>query len=84
MNNGEQLVQITTQNNIEIWNLEKQELACSLKWEHDITAIATLQGTPYMYIGDENGTVSVLQCEDSGQQATQMAYCIPAHITLGE
>ncbi|CAM6070501.1 unnamed protein product [Sphagnum tenellum] len=82
MNNGEQLVQITTQNNIEIWNLEKQELACSLKWEHDITAIATLQGTPYMYIGDENGTVSVLQCEDSGQQATQMAYCIPAHITL--
>ncbi|CAK9858240.1 unnamed protein product [Sphagnum jensenii] len=82
MNNGEQLVQITTQNNIEIWNLEKQELACSLKWEHDITAIATLQGTPYMYIGDENGTVSVLQCEDGGQQATQMAYCIPAHITL--
>ncbi|CAM6044887.1 unnamed protein product [Sphagnum compactum] len=82
MNNGEQLVQITTQNNIEIWNLEKQELACSLKWEHDITAIAMLQGTPYMYIGDENGTVSVLQCEDSGQQATQMAYCIPAHITL--
>ncbi|CAK9192647.1 unnamed protein product [Sphagnum jensenii] len=82
MNNGEQLVQITTQNNIEIWNLEKQELACSLEWEHDITAIAMLQGTPYMYIGDENGTVSVLQCEDSGQQATQMAYCIPAHITL--
>jgi WD40 repeat protein len=50
MNNGEQLVQITTQNNIEIWNLEKQELACSLKWEHDITAIAMLQGTPYMYL----------------------------------
>jgi hypothetical protein len=30
-------------------------------------------GDTCRYIGDENGTVSVLQREDNGQQATQVA-----------
>ena len=36
------------------------------------------------YLGDDNGTVSVLQYEESSQQVNTLPYCIPAHITLGK
>lgn len=36
------------------------------------------------YLGDDNGTVSVLQYDESSQQVTTLPYCIPAHITLGK
>ncbi|KAG0570226.1 hypothetical protein KC19_6G145700 [Ceratodon purpureus] len=83
MNHGGQLVSVTTQNDIEVWNLGKLELACSIKWEHDITAIAVLQGTTYMYLGDEVGTVSVLQYDEKSNEIVTLPYCIPAYITLG-
>lgn len=83
MNHGGQLIHVTTQNDIEVWDIGKLELACSTKWEYDITAIAVLQGTCYMYIGDEVGTVSVLQYDEESNEIVTLPYCIPAHITLG-
>lgn len=83
MNYGRQLVNVTTQNDIEVWNLGKLEVASSVKWEHDITAIAVLQGTNYMYVGDDVGTVSVLQLDESSNELIKLPYCIPAYVTLG-
>ncbi|KAH9541606.1 hypothetical protein CY35_14G074200 [Sphagnum magellanicum] len=36
-----------------------------------------------MYVGDDNGTVSVVQFDEKQAQLTRLPYCIPAHVTLG-
>lgn len=33
-----------------MWDLGKQELACSLKWESDISALSVIPGTPFMFV----------------------------------
>jgi syntaxin-binding protein 5 len=37
----------------------------------------------HRYVGDENGTVSVVQFDEKQAQLTRLPYCIPAHVTLG-
>lgn len=36
------------------------------------------------YLGDEIGTVSVLQYDENSNEIVTLPYCIPAHITLGK
>jgi hypothetical protein len=36
------------------------------------------------YVGDEVGTVSVLQYDEESNEIVTLPYCIPAHITLGK
>jgi hypothetical protein len=38
----------------------------------------------HRYVGDDNGTVSVVQFDEKQAQLTRLPYCIPAHVTLGE
>ena len=35
------------------------------------------------YLGDEVGTVSVLQYDENSNELVKLPYCIPAYITLG-
>jgi len=68
---------------LKVWDVEQQELVSSLKWESDITACTVIPGTPFLYIGDDFGTVSVIQYDAEQQQLLQPPYGIPAHVTLG-
>lgn len=36
------------------------------------------------YLGDEVGTVSVLQYDEKSNEIVTLPYCIPAYITLGK
>ncbi|KAJ7554173.1 hypothetical protein O6H91_06G129300 [Diphasiastrum complanatum] len=84
MDNRGILVHITTHNHIELWSLEKRQLVHVRKWATAITAFAVIQGSPFMYIGDESGAVLVLEYNQEDQLLSRMPYCIPAHIVLGE
>ncbi|XP_073394204.1 uncharacterized protein [Physcomitrium patens] len=47
---GGQLVHINAENDVEVWDLEKQTLGCSLRWESKITAFTEIPGTQFMLI----------------------------------
>ncbi|KAM7467960.1 hypothetical protein LguiB_015522 [Lonicera macranthoides] len=57
------LVSISNDNDIQVWNLETRCITCSLQWESNITAFSVIVGSHFMYIGDENGLMSVLKYE---------------------
>ncbi|KAK4396111.1 Syntaxin-binding protein 5 [Sesamum angolense] len=62
------LVSITNDNDIQVWNLQMRSIACSLQWESNVTAFSVINGSSFMYVGDEYGLMSVLKYDsDSGE-----------------
>lgn len=80
LNNQGHLVSITNQNDIQIWDLDGRALACYIQWETNITAFAVIQGTSYMYIGDDLGNVAVVKYDHEKAELSEMPYNIPMHI----
>ncbi|KAF8009710.1 hypothetical protein BT93_J0638 [Corymbia citriodora subsp. variegata] len=72
------LIGISTDNNIQVWDIKYRDVACTLQWESNITAFSVIQGTGYMYIGDDNGMVFVLKCDAGQREIVQLPYLIPA------
>ncbi|PQQ14007.1 lethal(2) giant larvae protein homolog SRO77-like isoform X1 [Prunus yedoensis var. nudiflora] len=52
---------VSSENEIQVWDLEQRRIASSLQWECNITAFSVIYGTNYMYIGSEYAIVSVLK-----------------------
>lgn len=82
-NNTGHIVNITAENDIQIWDLERRVLAQTHRWSSNITAFAVVQGSPYMYIGEDSGDVAVLQYDREENKLCQMPYSIPARTSLG-
>ncbi|CAA0809481.1 transducin family protein / WD-40 repeat family protein [Striga hermonthica] len=62
------LVSITIDNDIQVWDLQRRSIACSLQWESNVTAFSVISGSSFIYVGDEYGLISVLKYDlDSGQ-----------------
>lgn len=76
------LLNVTSRNDIEVWDVDKKELAHVYSCK-EITAFTVLQGSPFMYIGDAKGNVSVLQFDRELKQISCMQYYIPISITHG-
>ncbi|XP_078435119.1 transducin family protein / WD-40 repeat family protein isoform X2 [Wolffia australiana] len=57
------IIGVSNGNEIQVWDLENRCLTCSLQWESNITAFCVIQGTYFMYLGDENGSLSVLKLD---------------------
>ncbi|KAI3419482.1 uncharacterized protein J3R85_013170 [Psidium guajava] len=72
------LVSISNDNDIQVWDIKYRNVACTLQWESNITAFSVIQGTGYMYIGDENSMVFVLEYDAGQRQIVQLPYLIPA------
>ncbi|KAG8099009.1 hypothetical protein GUJ93_ZPchr0013g37919 [Zizania palustris] len=73
------LIAISNDNEIEIWNLEFRQLFYSSHWDTNITAFAVVEGTFLMYLGDENGLLSVLKYEVDDGKLQKMPYNVPIH-----
>lgn len=71
------LLGILNDNDIQVWDLECRRLTYSLQWEDNITAFAIIQGTNLMYIGDDNGLVSVLKYDSEEGKLVRLPYNIP-------
>ncbi|KAH9736585.1 v-snare coiled-coil domain-containing protein [Citrus sinensis] len=77
------LISITNDNEIQVWSLESRSLACCLKWESNITAFSVISGSHFMYIGDENGLMSVIKYDADEGKLFQLPYNISADALSG-
>ncbi|XP_073142226.1 uncharacterized protein [Henckelia pumila] len=68
------LISIMNDNDIQIWNLESRSITCSLQWESNITAFSVINGSSFIYVGDEYGLMSVLKYDASCEQLLQLPY----------
>ncbi|WVZ67174.1 hypothetical protein U9M48_016293 [Paspalum notatum var. saurae] len=68
------LVAISNENEIQVWNLEFRQLFYSSQWDVNITAFAVIEGTFMMYLGDENGLLSVLKYDVDDGKLQRLPY----------
>jgi len=73
------LVAISNENEIQVWNLEFRQLFYSSQWDINITAFAVIEGTFMMYLGDENGLLSVLKYDVDDGKLQIMPYNVHIH-----
>lgn len=74
------LASISTENEIQVWDLEHRRIASTLQWESNITAFSVIYGTTFMYIGCEYGMVSVLKYDAESKQIIHLPYCLPKNV----
>ncbi|GAB2288346.1 hypothetical protein Dimus_022678 [Dionaea muscipula] len=72
------LVSISNENDVQVWDLEHRYIISTLQWQCNITAFSVIQGTTYMYLGDEYGSVSVLTYDAEDKKLFQNSYQIRA------
>ncbi|KMZ75478.1 Syntaxin-binding protein 5-like protein [Zostera marina] len=72
------LVGVSNDNDVQIWDLEYRSLIFSLEWESNITSFSIIQGTNLIYVGDDQGSVSVLKYVVEEKIIVRLPY----HITL--
>ncbi|KAI5071424.1 hypothetical protein GOP47_0013675 [Adiantum capillus-veneris] len=82
-NNQGFLVHVTSENDLQIWDLERRELTQTHRWHTNVTAFAMIQGSPFMYIGEDSGDIAVLQYDREQKTLRQMPYYIPIQVTRG-
>uniref|UniRef100_A0A1J3IQU5 Syntaxin-binding protein 5 n=1 Tax=Noccaea caerulescens TaxID=107243 RepID=A0A1J3IQU5_NOCCA len=71
------LLNVNAKNQIEVWNIDKKLLSHVHAFNGEITSFRVMQHTPYFYVGDSSGNVSVLKIEPDSNQVIQMEYTIP-------
>ncbi|XP_010446909.1 PREDICTED: uncharacterized protein LOC104729648 [Camelina sativa] len=71
------LLNVNAKNQIEVWDLDKKLLSHVHVFNGEITSFRVMQHTPYFYVGDSSGNVSVLKIELDSNQVIQMEYTIP-------
>lgn len=83
MENQGFLLNVTSKNEIEVWDIDRKLLAHVNVFEQELTSFTILQQTPYMYVGDYLGNVSILKLDQSLGNIIQMKYIIPASASRG-
>ncbi|KAH0871699.1 hypothetical protein HID58_078721, partial [Brassica napus] len=71
------LLNVNSKNQIEVWDLEKKLMSHVHVFNGEITSLRVMQHTPYFYVGDSSGNVSVLKIDQDSSQVIQMDYTIP-------
>uniref|UniRef100_A0A2P2MDI7 Uncharacterized protein LOC8265361 n=1 Tax=Rhizophora mucronata TaxID=61149 RepID=A0A2P2MDI7_RHIMU len=77
------LASVSSENEIQIWDLKRRQIASSLQWECSVTAFSIIHGSSYMYVGDEYGMVSVLKYEAEEVKLMQLPYHVPMTTIAG-
>eukprot|EP00250_Pteridium_aquilinum_P021790 c25226_g1_i2 orf=693-3995(-) len=77
------LVNITAENDLQIWDLEKREPTQIHRWHANVTAFAVIPGSPFMYIGEDSGDIAILQYDTEEKKLRQMPYQVSIHATRG-
>ncbi|CAL9228137.1 unnamed protein product [Arabidopsis halleri] len=71
------LLTVNAKNQIEVWDFDKKILSHVHVFNGEITSFRVMQHTPYFYVGDSSGNVSVFKIEQDSNQVIQMEYTIP-------
>ncbi|XP_019433658.1 PREDICTED: uncharacterized protein LOC109340410 isoform X2 [Lupinus angustifolius] len=78
------LASVSSDNEIQVWDLESRQIASALKWESAITAFSVIYGTSYMYIGSEHGMVYVLKFDSEDRKIEILPYYVPTDVISEE
>ncbi|KAI5438541.1 hypothetical protein KIW84_024323, partial [Lathyrus oleraceus] len=76
------LINVTSNNHIEVWDIDKKLLCDLYIIKEEITSFAIIQHSLYMYIGVSSGNVSVLKL-DQNWHVVKMNYFIPLSASIG-
>ncbi|XP_012065395.1 uncharacterized protein LOC105628567 [Jatropha curcas] len=77
------LLNITSKNHIEVWDVEKKLLSHVHVFKGDITSFTVMQRCLYMYVGDHVGNISILKLDEETCRILQMKYTIPLSASHG-
>ncbi|KAL4186448.1 hypothetical protein AMTRI_Chr09g33920 [Amborella trichopoda] len=77
------LLNVTTKNQIEVWDIDKKELSFMYTFEEEITSFTVIQGSHFMYIGNSLGNISVMKFDRESCQLIHMQYTIPLSASRG-
>lgn len=83
MENQGLLININSNNQIEVWDVEQRYLCNVHNFDRDITSFTLIQHTPYLYLGDSSGHVSVMKVVKEPCNIEKMKYCIPLSASHG-
>ncbi|WOL16289.1 hypothetical protein Cni_G25076 [Canna indica] len=72
------IVAVTNENEIQVWNLEFRRLVHCFQWEANVTAFSVIHGSYLMYVGDENGLLSVLKYDEDDGKLLKLPYQLTA------
>nr|CAB3485438.1 unnamed protein product [Digitaria exilis] len=71
------LLNVNTQNQIEVWEIDTKKLCYVHQFQKGITAFSLLQKSLYIYVGDSSGNVSLLKLDLAQRCLADMPYWIP-------
>ncbi|KAH1062100.1 hypothetical protein GYH30_005218 [Glycine max] len=74
------LASVSSDNEIQVWDLKSKQIASALQWESIITAFSVIYGTSYMYIGTEHGMVYVLMFDSEDRKIKILPYYVPTNV----
>ncbi|XP_050386224.1 uncharacterized protein LOC126802617 [Argentina anserina] len=74
------LASVSSENEIQVWDLEHRQIAGSLQWECNVTAFSVIYGTNYMYIGNEYAMVSVVRYDAEERKINLLPYNISSNL----
>ncbi|XP_052190065.1 uncharacterized protein LOC127799878 isoform X2 [Diospyros lotus] len=77
------LLNVNANNQIEVWDLERNFLSHVHDFKDDITSFTVMQQSLYMFVGDSVGNVSVLKLDQEPCNIIQMKYRIPLFASHG-
>ncbi|KAK2657637.1 hypothetical protein Ddye_010689 [Dipteronia dyeriana] len=77
------LLNVTSTNRIEVWDIDKKLLSHVHVCKEEITSFTVMQHSSYMYVGDSAGNVSVLKIDLEPCQIVKMKYTIPLSASHG-
>ncbi|KAE9614574.1 putative transcription factor WD40-like family [Lupinus albus] len=77
------LINVTSNNHIEVWDIDKKLLSDVYVVKEEIASIAVVHRSLYMYIGDSIGNISVLKLDQEPWKIVQMKYTIPLSVSYG-
>ncbi|XP_027348737.1 uncharacterized protein LOC113860236 [Abrus precatorius] len=77
------LINVTSNNHIEVWDIDKKLLSDRYFDKEEITCFSVIQHSLYMYLGHSNGNISVLKLDQEPWHLVQMKYTIPLSASYG-
>ncbi|XP_020997668.1 uncharacterized protein LOC107487292 [Arachis duranensis] len=77
------LINVTVNNYIEVWDIEKKLMSDVYIVKEEITCFSVIQHSLYMYIGVSNGNISVLKLDQEPWHMVKMKYTIPLSVSYG-
>ncbi|RLM65643.1 uncharacterized protein C2845_PM16G17270 [Panicum miliaceum] len=77
------LLNVNTQNQIEVWGIDTKKLCYVHPFEKGITAFSVLQKSFYIYVGDSSGNVFLLKLDLAQRCLADMPYWIPFSESYG-